>query len=78
MKKAELLKRIEALEARVRELEARPQLAPIPGTYYSPPQPYTAPAVPGWPYPTIICGDKTARTYTGGEAACWISAGGTC
>lgn len=47
MTNEELLKRIEALEQRVRDLEARPVFVPI-----SVPAPTPVPAYPSWPqYP---------------------------
>lgn len=52
MKKAELLRRIEALEARIAVLEARPVYAPY--------QPYVVPTIP-W-MPPVWCGDTTTAT----------------
>ena len=48
MKQAELLKKIEQLEARVRELEARPVYVPYYAGQYQ--QPHQPPSIGPWPY----------------------------
>lgn len=52
--------KIEELERRIRELEARhPQVIIMPAPIYYPPQP-VIPFSPGWqPYYPVICGDST-------------------
>lgn len=75
---AELIKRIEELERKVRDLEARPIQIPIvviPGapspTYV--PVPYypspTYPAYPGWPYGTTWCGPQPQIGASGGTTS---------
>jgi hypothetical protein len=61
---AQLRSIIEKLEARIRDLEARPQFVPMPYPVYVPPQPmYVNPVVipylpPSYPWYTITCGGQ--------------------
>lgn len=62
MKQKELLKRIEGLEARIRQLEARPVYVPYAVPYQNPP------AVGPWPYwqgPTCGGGSAVGSVGTG-------------
>jgi Zn-dependent protease with chaperone function len=65
MKQSELLKKIEELERRIRELEARPNQIMIPWPVYIPPMPQPNPWVSPYTPPTW-CGTSSTETVTAG------------